>query len=154
MKKNILFVCVSAALLCFGASCGSHPVSKEGVTASVDTTRNKSDEELISEISGKWETTREYLGGVEKDEKDITMKRYELTNNGNGFYYTPDDEKQLIRWRVTADGGIDINYEDMGERIEHFDYIGYDLSKKTATSDGELVECFGKVGDFTDPVPQ
>ena len=120
----------------------------------MDATRNKSDEELISEISGKWETTTEYLGGVEKDEKNITKKRFELTKDGNGFYYTPGDEKQLIRWKVTADGGIDVNFEDMGEKIEHFDYIGYDLSKKTETPDGELVECFGRVGDFTKPVPQ
>jgi hypothetical protein len=120
----------------------------------VEATRNKSDEELISEISGKWETTTEFLGGVEKDEKNITKKRFELTKDGNGFYYTPDDEKQHIRWKVTADGGIDVNFEDMGEKTEHFDYIGYDLSKKTETSDGELVECFGRVGEFTKPIPQ
>ncbi|MBO4523649.1 MAG: hypothetical protein J5723_03110 [Ruminococcus sp.] len=154
MKKTIICICVSAAILCCGASCGSHPVSNEGVTASVDATRTKSDEELISEIAGKWETSAEFIGGVEKDEKEIIKKRYELIKDGNGFYYTSEDEKQFLRWKVTADGGIDVNYEEMGEKIEHFDYIGYDLSKKTITSDGELVECFSRVGDFTKPISQ
>lgn len=154
MKKTIICICVSAAILCCGASCGSHPVSNEGVTASVDATRTKSDEELISEIAGKWETSAEFIGGVEKDEKEITKKRFELTNDGNGFYYTSENEKLLICWKVTADGGIDVNFENMGEKIEHFDYIGYDLSKKTATSDGDLVECFGRVDDFTIQIPQ
>ncbi len=153
MKKTIIYIFVSV-LLCCGVSCGSHPVSNEGVTASVDATRSKSDEELISEISGKWETSAEFLGGVEKDENEITKKRLELTNDGNGFYYTSENEKQLICWKVTADGGIDVSFENMGEKIEHFDYIGYDLSKKTATSDGDLVECFGRVDDFTMPIPQ
>ena len=152
MKKTTLCIMAAAALLCCGASCGSHPVSTAGVKASVDTTKNKTDSELKSEITGKWETTNVYLGSTEIDMEDSDMQRFELKDDGSGFYYTSDNEKQYIKWRITADAGIDINFEDMGEKTEHFDYIGYNLSQKTDTPDGERVVCFSRVGDFTKPI--
>lgn len=152
MKKTTLCILGAAALLCCAASCGSHPVSNAGVKASVDTTRNKTDAELRSEMTGKWETTNVYLGGVEKDKEDADMQRFELKDDGSGFYYTSDDEKQYIKWRITADGGADINFEDMGEKTEHYDYIGYNFRQVTDTPDGERIVCFSRVGDFTKPV--
>ena len=154
MKRTTLCILTAAALMCCGASCGSHPVSNAGVKASVDTTKNKTDSELKSEIAGKWETTNVYLGSTEIDKEDSDMRRFELKDDGSGLYYTPDNEKQYIKWRITADAGIDINFEDMGEKTEHFDYIGYNLSQKKDTPDGERIVCYSRVGEFTKPVSQ
>ncbi len=149
MKKMILCLCAAAAVLCFAASCGSRPVSNEGVTVSVDTMRSKSDEEIITEITGSWETSSEFLDGIRKDSKDITYKRYEFAGDGSGIYYAPDGSEQTLHWEITPKGGVDISYDDA---TEHYDYVNYDLTAAADTPEGELIVNIGKVGEFSEPV--
>ena len=151
MKNIILCLCVSAAVLCCAASCGSHPVSNDGVKASVEIKRSKTDDELITEITGCWETTSEFVGGVKKDTEDMTYKRYEFLKDGTGFYYDADGGKQPVEWKITPDGGVDISCGDVCEKYE---YVNYDLTVRTDTSGGEHVLNMGKVGSFSKPVEQ
>lgn len=153
MRKFFCCLFAAAFMLC-SASCGSKPVSKEGVETSVETVRKISDEELKAEMIGNWETTKEFLNEMEKDKEDIEYKRYVFSEDGSGFYYISDDKKQLVHWELTPDGGMNILYDDMGELIEHYDYIGYNMVNKKDTPDGKLEIRISRVKDFTKPLSE
>ena len=115
MKKQFFCICAAAFLAVCGASCGSRPASKSSIKASVETVNNVSMKDLKAETTGKWETTREYLDGRERDKTEITCSRYELAADGSGVFYTPDGNTQQVSWEITPDGGVRILYEEMGE---------------------------------------
>ena len=151
MKKYFCCLFAAAAMLC-SASCGSRPVSKEGVTVSVENVRKLSDEEMKDRIPGSWETVMELLNDIQKDKEDMTYKRYVFSEDGSGLYYTPEGQEQLVHWELTPEGGLNILYDDMGELIEHYDYISYNMVNRKDTPDGELEIHISRVDEFRIPL--
>ena len=149
MKKQLFCICTAAVLAVCGASCGSRPASKSGIKASVETENNVPVKERKTQTTGKWETSREYLDGKERDKTDITYNRYELAADGSGVYWDADDNKQQVSWEVTPDGGVKILYEEKGEFTEYYDFLGCDLVTKKATEEGTLDIYLAKVNKFT-----
>lgn len=143
MKKLICITAAAAALLCCSASCGSHPVSNSGVKASAEAFSNKSTDEIIEEVTGKWETSYEMLDG---NEIEKVYKRYIFDENGTGLYYDANGNEQTIRWTITPLGGVKILYEDMGELTESYDFIGCDLVYVNGKRETHIV----KVAAFTE----
>lgn len=149
MKKQISCICAAAVIAACGASCGSRPASKSGISVSVETITNVSNEEHKKLAVGNWETAREYLNGAERDKSELIYNRYTFSEDGSGIYYTPDGEKQQISWEITPDGGLNLLYEEKGETTEYYDFIGCDLVLQQNTEDGVLDTYIAKVAKFT-----
>ncbi|MBP5580605.1 hypothetical protein [Ruminococcus sp.] len=149
MKKQFFCICAAAVLTVCGASCGSRPASKNGITVSVETVNNVPIKDIIANTTGKWETTKEYLNGRERSNSDMTYNCYDLAADGSGICYTPDGNKQQVSWEVTSDGGVRILYEEMGELTEYYDFLGCDLVTKKQTDEGTLDIYLAKVTKFS-----
>lgn len=124
MNKFICITAAAAVLMSCAVSCGSHAVSNSGVKASAETFSNMSTDEIVEEVTGKWQTSYELLNGSEI--KGI-YHRYIFDENGNGLYYDADGNEHSVRWTITPLGGVKLVYEDMGELTENYDFIGCDL---------------------------
>ena len=133
MNKFICITAAAAVLMSCTASCGSHSVSNSGVKASAETFSNKSTEEIIEEVTGKWETSYELVNG---SEVKGDYNRYIFDENGTGLYYDAGGNKHIVKWMLTPLGGIKLVYEDMGELTESYDFIGCDLVCVKNVGDG------------------
>ena len=128
MKKIIAFTLSAIVLLCCLAGCGAKRDPK---------------------YYGKWETSKEYLSGRERDKTDMTYNCYDLAADGSGVWWNADGNKQQVSWEVTSDGGVRILYEEMGEFTEYYDFMGCDLVTKKQTDEGTLDIYLAKVNKFS-----
>ena len=147
MNKLFCITAAAAVMICCGTSCGSHVVSNSKVSASAETFSNKSTEEIIEEVTGKWETSYEMLDG---EEVESIYKRYIFNEDGTGLYYDADGNEQLVRWNIDPLGGIMLMYEDMGEMTESYSFIGCDLVCFNDTEKGKRETHIVKIGEFKD----
>ena len=146
MKKFICITAAAAVLMSCTASCGSHAVSNSGVKASAETYSNKSTEEIVEEVTGKWETSYALLDG---EEVESIYKRYIFEADGTGVYYDADGNEQSVRWSVNPLGGMILMYEELGEITETYSFIGCDMVCFNDTAKGKRETHIVKIGTFT-----
>ncbi|MGN0615682.1 hypothetical protein [Ruminococcus flavefaciens] len=149
MKKQFFCICAAAVLTVCGASCGSRPAPKDGIKVSVETVNNVPLKDVKANTIGKWETSKEYLSGRERDKTDMTYNCYDIAADGSGVWWNADGNKQQVSWEVTSDGGVRILYEEMGEFTEYYDFMGCDLVTKKQTDEGTLDIYLAKVNKFS-----
>ena len=147
MNKFLCCALSAAAILCCTVSCGSRRVSTDGISVSVEIRSNKSAEEIISDVAGKWETASETLNG---EKREAPLKRFTFADNGNGLYYDINGDPHQIIWSITDTGGIKLTYAETGETTENFDFSGSDLVSAEDISTGRLETRLKKVEVFTD----
>ncbi len=147
MNKLFCITAAAALMICCGASCGSHVVSNSGVKASAETFSNKSTEEIIEEVTGRWETSYETLDG---EEVESIYKSYTFNEDGTGLYYDAEGTEHPVSWTINPLGGIILMYEDMGELTETYSFIGYDLVCFNDTEKGKRETHISKIGVFKD----
>ena len=145
MKKLFCGISAAALMLCCFASCGSRAVSNEGVKVTAETFSKRTTEEIVEEITGKWETTIERLN----DEDTVRIyKRYDFKKDGSGTYYDTDGNAHKVSWSVTPVGGMKLIYTDEN-KTEMYDFIGCDMVTVNDTSEGKRESHITKVGLFT-----
>lgn len=145
MKRIICGLSAAAVILGCFASCGSHKVSNENVKVTAETLSNRTDEEIIENITGKWQTTVEYING---EDTPIIYKRYDFHKDGSGLYYDIDGIGQQISWSLTKGGRMELVYEEMDGFTEIYDFIGCDMVVFNNTPDGKRESHIAKVSYF------
>ena len=149
MKRIFCGISAAALMLCCFASCGSHAVSNDGVAVSAVSVNNRSAVDIAKEITGRWETTLEFL---DDEEVKPVYKRYEFIEDGSGYYYDKNGESQQVSWSVTPEGRMKLVYGDNEENAEIYDFIGCDMVTTVNSAEGKRELHIAKVPVFTEDV--
>ena len=146
MKSFSCFAFLAAAMMCSSVSCGSRPVSTDSVTAEADVHNTMTNDEIISAVTGNWETVSELVDG-----KDIMtdIKSYTFHDNGNGGYFDPEGVPHQIGWSIGEGGTIQIFYVETEQLSGKYTLTGDEMVITEQDGDKVCETHLKKVAEFS-----
>lgn len=138
MKKYISIAASALIILGFAAGCGSQENNNvSDIKVSVESVNNKTQEELEGIYAGKWLTSVVFINNQDGIQFDIDT--YEFIEGGSGYYTPQDGKPEMLSWKVTPEGDLEVLFEEKGEKETLFEYISGNLVS-LETVNGDTVE--------------
>ncbi len=146
MKSFSCFAFLAAVMMCSASSCGSRPVSTDSVTAAAEVHNTMTNDEIISAVTGRWETVSELVEG-KNTMKDI--KSYIFHDNGNGGYFDPEGTPHQIGWSIGEGGSIPIFYVETEQLSGRYTLMGDEMVITEQNGDKVCETHLKKVAEFS-----
>ncbi len=125
MKHKFAAAALILSVLCLAFGCGNKKAENTNVKVTVEAVNRMSDEELENLYQGKWQTSIVFVDNTE--DTLCETDTYEFLEDGTGSYTPEKGEAEIISWKISVDGDLEVLFEEKGEKLRTFECVSGNL---------------------------